>query len=380
MNALKKLQEYGQSVYLDEISRQLIESGELDTLIERDGLRGVTSNPAIFEKAIAQSRDYDAFIASLARQGKGVDEVYEAVVIRDIQEAADKFRAQYDASEGEHGFVSLEVSPRLAFDSEGTVDEARRLWEAVARPNVFIKVPGTKAGLPAIRTLIGEGVNVNVTLLFGLPRYRAVAEAYLEGLEQRARTGQDLGVASVASFFLSRIDTMIDKKLDALAANPDESDTRRELAQELRGQVAIASAKQAYQLYREIVASERFEALRAKGARPQRLLWASTSTKDDRYSDVKYVEPLIGPETINTMPKETLDAYRDHGDPAPRLEQGLEHARRVLEQLAELGIELDKVTQALEDEGVDKFVRPFESLRQALKPRPLPRAQSPLRR
>ncbi len=367
MNALKKLQEYGQSVYLDEISRQLIESGELDTLIERDGLRGVTSNPAIFEKAIAQSRDYDAFIASLARQGKGVDEVYEAVVIRDIQEAADKFRAQYDASEGEHGFVSLEVSPRLAFDSEGTVDEARRLWEAVARPNVFIKVPGTKAGLPAIRTLIGEGVNVNVTLLFGLPRYRAVAEAYLEGLEQRARTGQDLGVASVASFFLSRIDTMIDKKLDALAANPDESDTRRELAQELRGQVAIASAKQAYQLYREIVASERFEALRAKGARPQRLLWASTSTKDDRYSDVKYVEPLIGPETINTMPKETLDAYRDHGDPAPRLEQGLEHARRVLEQLAELGIELDKVTQALEDEGVDKFVRPFESLRQALK-------------
>jgi transaldolase len=367
MNALKKLQEYGQSVYLDEISRQLIESGELDTLIERDGLRGVTSNPAIFEKAIAQSNDYDAFIASLARQGKGVDEVYEAVAIRDIQEAADKFRAQYDASEGEHGYVSLEVSPRLAFDTEGTVDEARRLWQAVARPNVFIKVPGTKAGLPAIRTLIGEGINVNVTLLFGLPRYRAVAEAYLEGLEQRARTGQDLGVASVASFFLSRIDTMVDKKLDAIAANPDESDTRRELAQDLRGQVAIASAKQAYQIYRELVASERFKALEAKGARPQRLLWASTSTKDDRYSDVKYVEPLIGPETINTMPKETMDAYRDRGDPAMRLEDDVEHAKRVLEQLGELGIELDKVTQALEDEGVDKFVKPFESLMQTLK-------------
>jgi transaldolase len=367
MNALKKLQEYGQSVYLDEISRQLIESGELDTLIERDGLRGVTSNPAIFEKAIAQSNDYDAFIATLARQGKGVDEVYEAVAIRDIQEAADKFRAQYDASEGEHGYVSLEVSPRLAFDTEGTVDEARRLWEAVARPNVFIKVPGTKAGLPAIRTLIGEGINVNVTLLFGLLRYRAVAEAYLEGLEQRAQTGQDLGVASVASFFLSRIDTMVDKKLDAIAANPDKSDTRRKLAQDLRGQVAIASAKQAYRIYRELVASERFKALEAKGARPQRLLWASTSTKDDRYSDVKYVEPLIGPETINTMPKETMDAYRDHGDPAPRLEDDVEHARRVLEQLGELGIELDKVTQALEDEGVDKFVKPFESLMQTLK-------------
>ncbi len=360
MNPLKKLQDFGQSVYLDEISRGMLERGELTTMVERDGLRGVTSNPAIFQKAIADSSDYDDVIRDLSNEGKDVDAIYDAIVIDDIQRAADVLRPLYDDSNGKYGFVSLEVSPHMAHDTEATVEEARRLWGKLGRPNVFIKVPGTEAGLAAITQLTDEGINVNVTLLFGLPRYRKVAEAYVEGLEKRAARDEDLThVTSVASFFLSRIDVMVDKKLDAAV---QEGGHKAEVAKELRGEVAIANAKLAYEIYKEVFGSERFKKLESLGAKTQRLLWASTSTKNPEYSDVKYVEALIGPDTINTMPPETMDAYRDHGRPAARLEEDLGGAERVMARLPEAGVDIDEVTQALEEEGVDKFVKPFDSL------------------
>ena len=280
--------------------------------------------------------------------------------MEDVQRAADLFRPLYDRVEGEDGFVSLEVNPHLAHDTQGTEAEARRLWQALARPNVFIKVPATKEGLPAIRQLISEGINVNVTLLFGLPRYREVAEAYIAGLEDRAAQGQPLGrVASVASFFLSRIDVLLDPRLEKLAA---AGGPQAQTAKDLIGQVAIASAKVAYTIYQEVFGSERFQKLAAQGARPQRLLWASTSTKNPAYPDVKYVEPLIGADTVNTLPPETLAAYRDHGDPAPRLTEGVDRAAGILTRLPELGLDLDQATQQLEDEGVEKFNQPFDSL------------------
>jgi transaldolase len=285
--------------------------------------------------------------------------------VEDVQNAADEFRRLYDFSDGKHGFVSLEVNPHLAHDAARTIEEARRLWKALDRPNVFIKVPATQEGLSAIQGLIGEGINVNVTLLFGLPRYRKVAEAYIAGLEARMADGQPLErVASVASFFLSRIDVLVDKMLEKIMQNESP---KTELASELHGRVAISSAKQAYQIYKEIFNGERFKQLVAKGARTQRVLWASTSTKNADYSDVKYVEALIGPETINTLPQETLNAYRDHGEPADRLEDGLEKASRALAQLAELDIDIDEVTRQLEDEGVEKFNKPFDSLMKTLK-------------
>lgn len=365
MNPLKKLQDFGQSVYMDEIRRSMMSSGYLQTLIDRDGLRGVTSNPAIFQKAIADSDDYDEVIAAAHKKGTSVDQMYEDIVIEDIQNAADLFRPLYDANDGKYGFVSLEVSPKLAFDTEGTLKEARHLWQRLGRPNVFIKVPGTEAGLPAVTQLIKEGVNVNVTLLFGLERYRDVAEAYIKGLEERAGNGQDLkNVASVASFFLSRIDVMVDKQLDEIV---EQEGDKAERGARLKGKIAIANAKMAYQIYKEMFSSERFKALEAKGARPQRVLWASTSTKDPSYSDVMYVEALIGPNTINTMPVETLDAYRDHGGPAPRLEDGLDEAAQQLEDLKTLGIDLDDITEKLEAEGVEKFIKPFESLIKTLR-------------
>lgn len=365
MNPLKKLQDFGQSVYLDEINRKMLNDGTLETLIERDGLRGVTSNPAIFEKAIAQSSDYDEAISELSRGGHDFSAVYEALVIEDIQRAADAFRKLYDGSGGKYGFVSLEVSPHLAHDSEGTIAEARHLWKKLDRPNVFIKVPGTEAGLPAITKLIGEGVNVNVTLLFGLERYRAVALAYIKGLEERLANGLSVkGIDSVASFFLSRIDVMVDKRLDDII---ERGGAEAEPARRLKGEVAVANAKLAHTIYKDIFEGEPFKRLAAQGARVQRLLWASTSTKNPAYSDVKYVEPLIGPDTVNTMPEQTLDAYRDHGDPADRLEDGVEQAQKALAQLPELGIDMDEVTAKLEDEGVDKFVKPFDSLMETLK-------------
>jgi transaldolase/glucose-6-phosphate isomerase len=333
-------------------------------MIREDGLRGMTSNPAIFDKSIAGSHDYDDAIRALALEGKSAREIYETLTVEDVQNAADVFRPVYDESNGQDGFVSLEVSPHLAHDTASTIEQARHLWTTLDRPNVMIKVPATAHGLPAIQQLISEGVNVNVTLLFGLSRYREVANAYISGLEARAEQGKPLDhVASVASFFLSRIDVLVDPMLEKLMK---QSGPQAEIAEDLHGQAAIASAKVAYQIFDEIFGSERFQALAVRGARPQRLLWASTSTKNPTYSDVKYVEALIGPQTVNTLPLETLNAYRDHGDPATRLEQDGEHALRTLHKLAEVDIDLEQVTQQLEDEGVRKFIEPFDNLMDTL--------------
>jgi transaldolase len=364
-NPLRGIGNLGQSVWMDFISRKMILSGELRQLIGEDGLKGVTSNPSIFEKAIAESHDYDDAILDLARHGKSAEEIYENLTVKDIQMTADLFRPVYDRLEGRDGFVSLEVSPHLAHDTGETIAEARRLWNLVERPNVMIKVPATLEGLPAIEQLIAEGINVNVTLLFGLPRYRLVANAYIQGLEKLAGRGASLEhVSSVASFFLSRIDVMVDPMLEKII---EQGGRDAEQASSLRGQVAIASAKIASEIYKEIFPADRFRSLNSRGARAQRLLWASTSTKNPEYSDVKYIEPLIGPDTINTMPIETLEAYRDHGNPAPRLDEDIHEAHRVMKILSGLGIDIDDVTMRLEDEGVDKFIKPYDKLMETLR-------------
>jgi len=363
-NSVRQLGTLGQSIWLDYIRRDLIAGGELRRLIEEDGLRGMTSNPAIFEKAIAGSHDYDEDIRAMALEGKDAQAIYETLSQHDVQSAADEFRPLHDRTDGTDGYVSLEVNPHLAHDTDGTIDEARRLWAALNRPNVLIKVPATIEGLPAIRQLISEGISVNVTLLFGLPRYRQVVEAYLAGIEERLTQGKPVKhIASVASFFLSRIDVLVDPVLEKLISLGGKESG---LAKKAHGQVAIASAKTAYQIYKEIFGSDRFRKLEAQGASVQRLLWASTSTKNPDYSDVKYVEALIGPDTVNTVPLETLDAYRDHGVPKVRLDQDLKEAAQVLERLPELGINIDNVTQQLEDEGVDKFNKPFDKLMESL--------------
>lgn len=359
-NPVRRLHDFGQSPWLDFLSRGLIESGELARLIEEDGIAGVTSNPAIFEKAIVASTDYDDAIAELAAEGKSAQEIYEILTVEDVRSAADILRPMYDRTEGLDGYVSLEVNPHLARDTAGTLEEARRLWGKVDRPNLLIKVPATVEGLPAIEQLISEGINVNVTLLFGLPRYREVAEAYIAGLERRAASGPPVrGIASVASFFLSRIDVAIDPLLEEMIA---AGGPKAEKAGRLRGEVAIACAKVAYEIYRELFGGARFAALAERGARRQRLLWASTGTKNPDYPDTKYVEPLIGPDTVNTMPLETIEAYRDHGDPAPRLQEGLEQAHATLALLAEVGIDIDEVTAQLIEEGIEKFNQPYDKL------------------
>ncbi len=364
-NRLRELEAFGQSVWMDFIRRKMIVSGELKKLIEKDGFGGLTSNPSIFEKAIAESSDYDSAIRKQALKGKSVGEIYETLTVEDIQRAADLFRPLYDRLDGADGFVSLEVSPHLAHDTAGTIAEARRLWTIVGRPNLLVKVPGTQEGLPAIRQLIGEGINVNVTLLFGLPRYKEVAEAYIAGLERLKASGKPLkSVASVASFFLSRIDVLIDPMLEKAMS---KHKSKVAAAQNLRGQVAILSAKAAYMIYKEIFNDKRFKKLQARGAKSQRLLWASTSTKNPHYSDLKYVDGLIGKETINTIPPETLAAYRDHGQPAERLSQDEGEAKKTLKLLSKVGIDLDKVTQQLEDEGVEKFTKSFDDLMKALR-------------
>ncbi len=364
-NPLLKLEAFGQSIWIDFIRRGTILSGELKKLIDEDGVTGVTSNPSIFEKAIGGSSDYDEAIHAPAGDGKSLEQIYESLVVEDIQHAADLFRPVLDRSDGADGFVSLEVSPRLANNTAQTIAEAHRLWQEVARPNVMIKVPATMEGLPAIQQLIGEGINVNITLLFGLPRYLKVAEAYIAGLETLAEQGKSLkSVSSVASFFLSRIDSLLDPTLEKLIAT-DKS--KKAFAEQCHGQVAILSAKAAYQIYQELFESERFGKLKARGARTQRLLWASTSTKNPAYDELKYIEALIGPHTINTVPSETLTAYRNHGKPAVRLDSDAAKANAVLGRLKELGIDLDAATKKLEEEGVRKFAKAFDGLMKAIK-------------
>jgi transaldolase len=363
-NPLKALEKLGQSIWLDYIRRDLIISGELRRLIGEDGLKGMTSNPSIFEKAIAESEIYDKDIHDLAKKKKNAKTIYETLSQRDVQNAAEEFRSVYDKTDGKDGYVSIEVNPHLAHDTKGTIEEARRLWATLKRPNILIKVPATTEGLPAIRQLISEGINVNVTLLFGLPRYRQVIKAYIAGLEARADQGKPLKhIASVASFFLSRIDALIDPKEEEFVALGGE---QAHFATKIRGQVAISSAKVAYQIYKETIESEQFIKLARKGASPQRLLWASTSPKNPDYSDIKYVEALIGADTINTIPLETLEAYRDHGDPSSRLEVDLEQASWVMSELSEVGIDIKKITKTLEKDGVKKFIKSFDKLMDAL--------------
>jgi transaldolase/glucose-6-phosphate isomerase len=364
-NPLASLPELGQSVWLDFIRRSIIANGELRRLVEEDRLGGVTSNPAIFEKAIEGSDDYVGAIAALAPEGLTAKQIYERLAIEDIQAAADVLRGVYDRTKAHDGYVSLEVSPELANDTKGTIAEAQALWKAVSRPNVMIKVPATPEGIPAIRTLIAEGININVTLLFARSAYEAVAWAYIEGLEERAKAGQPLGtVASVASFFVSRIDTLVDGWIAEKLQTAAEAD--KPALRALQGKVAIANAKLAYQSYKTIFSGPRWEALAGKGAMVQRVLWASTGTKNKAYPDVLYVEELIGPETVNTIPPDTLAAFRDHGRARPTLETGIDEAKATLANLEKAGISLDKATDELIEDGVKKFVEPFTKLLKAV--------------
>ena len=361
-NPLHALAGLGQSVWLDFIRRSWLEDGTIERLIAEDDLRGMTSNPAIFEKAIAQGREYDAEIqAILARGERDPLAVYEAVAVADIRQAADLLAAVYRRTHTQDGYVSLEVSPELAHDAPGTLAEARRLWKEVDRPNLMIKVPGTRTCLPVIRTLLAEGINVNITLLFAKEAYSLVAEAYLAALEERLGNGMPVDrVASVASFFISRIDTLVDKQIDARASAAAPTDRARLAA--LKGKIAVANAKQAYSLFTGLFASPRWQRLAAAGAVPQRLLWASTSAKNPAYRDVVYVEELIGRDTVNTMPPETIDAFRDHGVAKATLGEGLTEARKQLEELRALGVSLDSATDELLADGVAKFVEPFRQL------------------
>ena len=361
MNPLLAIRQLDQSLWLDFISRPIIIDGKLQHRIKEEALRGVTSNPAIFAKSIGDTADYDSAIKALALQGKTTDEIYTSLAIADVQAATDLFRPLYDgANSSSDGYVSLEVSPELVNDTEGTIEEGLRLWKTVDRPNVMIKVPATLEGLPAIRRLISEGVNVNVTLIFGLERYRLVTEAFLSGLEDRAAKGEPLArIDSVASFFLSRIDVLIDPMLEKIAAEGGENG---ELAESLVGEVALASAKQAYQMYKEIFAGPRWEALKAKGAESQRLLWASTGNKNPKYDNLKYVNGLIGPKTVNTVPVETLDLFGKEGKAGVTLEDGLDKVKDVLAGLPKLGLSLDELTQHLEEDGAKKFKEPLRQI------------------
>ncbi|HEX6435212.1 MAG TPA: transaldolase [Gemmatimonadales bacterium] len=350
-NPLVRLGQLGQSVWYDYITRDLLLSGELARLIREDGLRGMTSNPTIFEKAIAGSSLYDDDIRRLSEQGRSAADIFEAIAVADVQAACDAFTPLYRESGKRDGFVSLEVSPRLAQDADGTLQEARRLWKAVARPNAMIKIPGTRAGLSAISRAIAAGINVNVTLLFSVDRYAEVIEAFLQGLESRLEQHLSInGIASVASFFVSRVDGKIDPLLDRMEQSG------------LRGKVAIANAALAYRLFGQSQCTARWDQLAAAGANPQRPLWASTSTKDPRYPDVYYVEALIARDTVNTVPPETLAAYRDHGQPAVRIDEATAAAPGQLARLREAGIDLPAITRELEEDGVDKFAASYAAV------------------
>jgi transaldolase/glucose-6-phosphate isomerase len=362
-NPLQALLSFGQSVWLDYIRRNLIETGELARMIREDGLRGMTSNPSIFEKAIAGSTDYAQMLEELSSRGDlDATGIYEQLAIRDVQDAADAFRGVYEESKRRDGYVSLEVSPYLAHKTDETIAEAHRLWKAVNRPNIMIKVPGTREGIPAFRQLISEGININVTLLFAQEVYERVAVAYISGLEDFVKAGGDPSrMASVASFFVSRIDTLVDSQLASLAKSTS-SDAIRGLALGLQGKVAIANAKLAYQIYKRVFGSDRWKALASRGAQTQRVLWASTSTKNPAYSDILYVEELIGRDTVNTMPPSTVDAFRDHGVPRASLEEDVDEAARVMEDLARAGISITAVTDQLTAEGVKLFADAFDKL------------------
>lgn len=369
MNPLCRLEEFGQSVWYDNIHRAMIRSGELHRMIQEDGLKGVTSNPTIFEKAITGSNDYDGAIEEHLRKQWGMTarDLFFALAIEDIQNAADVLRPVYERSGGKDGMISLEVSPDLAFNTEGTVAEAKRLWSRVNRDNVMIKVPATKQGIPAIESLIAEGINVNVTLIFSIDRYKEVAEAYLLGLESRLRRGLPIAkIASVASFFVSRIDNLLDQKIDERLKKGGLDPNIETRLKKIQGQVGIANAKLAYLTYKSLFNSTRFKKLADAGAKSQRLLWASTGTKNPRFSDVLYIDNLIGPDTVNTVPPATYKAFKDHGNPAAMLEKDVEGAQRVIAELKELGFDLDAMTQQLEKEGVDSFAKSFTTLLAAL--------------
>jgi transaldolase / glucose-6-phosphate isomerase len=367
INPLKDLLKFGQSVWLDYIRRNLITSGELKRLIEEDGLRGMTSNPSIFEKAIEAGNDYDEQLKSLeSRTDLDAKSRFELLAIKDIQDAADLLRPVYDTSKRHDGYVSLEVAPGLALDTQATLDEARRLWKAVERENVMIKVPGTKEGIPAFQRLIGEGININVTLLFSQEVYERVAEAYIAGLEKHAAGGGDLSrIASVASFFVSRIDSATDSIVEKRLKDSKDPAEQEQLKSVL-GKVAISNAKLAYQSYLKIFSGDRWKKLAAAGAQTQRVLWASTSTKNPKYRDVLYVEELIGPNTVDTIPPATFDAFRDHGKVRESLTENIAEAKRVMDTLPKLGISMKEVTDKLTVDGVALFTEAFNKLLEAV--------------
>jgi transaldolase len=363
-NPLAQLCAEGQSVWYDQMERALLTTGELQRMIDEDDLRGLTSNPTIFEKAIGGSDDYNDALHALAEQKKTREQIYDALVLDDIDRAADVFRPVYDRTGGTDGFVSIEVSPELAHDTESTIAEAKRLWSALDRPNVLVKIPATEAGIPAIEESLAAGININITLIFSRSVYEKVIEAYLRGLERRADRGESVGsIASVASFFVSRIDSAVDKKIEAKI-----KEGHAELSQ-LLGNVAIANAKLAYELFQQRFGSERFARLRALGAKVQRPLWASTGTKNPAFSDVLYVETLIGPDTVNTIPPKTYDAFRDHGKVARTLDRDVEEARDVLARLEQAGISLEDVTRQLTVDGVKSFSDSFRSLLETIEAR-----------
>ena len=366
-NPLFELEKLGQAVWLDSIRRGQILSGGLQKLIDEDGLTGETANPSIFEKAIGSSSDYDDLVQDLVKQNQSSLEIYETFAVGDVQMACDVFRPIYDRTQGADGFVSLEVSPKLAYDTAGTIDEARRFFKQVNRPNVMIKIPGTREGVPAIEQCLYEGININITLLFAVSAYEQVAWAYIRALERRLAENKPIHtVASVASFFVSRIDTLADKLVEEKMRASADPKVKAKLA-ELGGKVAVANAKMAYQRFKTIFGDPRFVSLKEKGkARVQRPLWASTSTKNPRYPDTLYVDTLIGPDTVNTLPEETIAAYRDHGRPAVSIEQDLEGMRRTFQEMEEVGISLDAITAQVLEEGVVKFDDALNKLLQVI--------------
>jgi transaldolase len=368
-NQLLEIKNYGQSIWMDNLTRDIIQSGELKDLVENQGICGITSNPAIFEKAIYGNAIYDADIEAGVRAGLTTEKIYESLIFVDIRNACDILRPIYDATHGLDGYVSIEVPPTIAHDTEATIAEARRYYHEIGRENVMIKIPGTEAGLPAVEQVISEGINVNVTLLFAVQSYINSAWAYIRGLEKRVAAGNDINkISSVASFFLSRIDTNIDEKIDTRLKKGVDDITQEAKLRAVRGKIAIANAKIAYQEYKKMIKNERWQALAAKGANVQRLLWASTSTKDPSYNDVMYVDELIGAETVNTLPPATIKACADHCQAANRLESGIDEAYNLLESLKDpdININIDSVMDELLSDGIDKFVKPFESLMNSL--------------